>query len=83
MSAEQDNIQDVAYRLWQDAGSPHGRDQEFWFAAEAQVRTAQPAKPKAPTKPTAAAKPKAEPKAKASAKPPAKPPAKPKQAAKV
>lgn len=71
MSAEQEKIENLAYSMWQDAGSPHGRDQEFWFAAEAQVRTAKPAKPKAPTKPKVAAKPKAEPKAK------------PKQAAKV
>lgn len=80
MSAEQEKIQDIAYRLWQDAGSPDGRDQEFWFAAETQVKPAK-AKAKAP------AKPKAEPKAKAAAAAPkaAKPKvvAKPKAAAKV
>lgn len=75
MSADQDQIKDVAYRLWQDAGQPHGRDQEFWFAAEASVKT-KPAKAKAAAKPKAAAapkakapaKPKAAPKAKAAAK---------------
>lgn len=79
MSAEQEKIKDVAYRLWLDAGSPDGRDQEFWFAAEAQVKV--PAKPKAAPKPKAAAKPKAEPKPKAVPK--AKAPAKPKAAPKV
>lgn len=79
MSAEQEKIKDLAYRLWQDAGSPHGRDQEFWYAAETQVKGAKPAK--APAKPKAAAKPKAEPK---TAKPKATPKAvKPKAAAKV
>ena len=23
-----------AYQLWQQAGSPQGRDQEFWYTAE-------------------------------------------------
>jgi hypothetical protein len=23
-----------AYRLWEEAGRPHGRDQEFWLAGE-------------------------------------------------
>ncbi len=67
MSAEQEKIKDLAYRLWQDAGSPHGRDQEFWYAAEQQVTAAKAAKPKAPAKPKAA--PTAAPKAKAEAKP--------------
>lgn len=71
MSAEQDEIKDIAYRLWQDAGSPHGRDQEFWFTAEAQVKADKPAKPKAAPKPkaeAAAAKPKTDAKAKAAPK---------------
>lgn len=71
MRAEQEKIKDLAYRLWQDAGSPDGRDQEFWYAAEEQVTAAKPpvkpkaaAKPKPPAKPKAAAKPKAPAKAK-------------------
>lgn len=67
MSAEQEKVQNLAYQLWQDAGSPDGRDQEFWYAAEVQVRTAKPAK--AAPKPKAAPKAKAEPKAKAPAAP--------------
>lgn len=72
MSAEQENIKDVAYRLWLDAGSPDGRDQEFWFAAEAQVKAPKAKtapKPKTPAKPKAEAKPKAPAKPKAAAKP--------------
>lgn len=76
MSAEQEKIKDVAYRMWQDAGSPDGRDQEFWFAAEAEVKV--PPKAKAAPKPKAVAKPKAEAKPKAPAKPKAA--AKPKTA---
>ena len=29
-----------AYRLWEQAGKPHGRDLEFWIQAEAGARTA-------------------------------------------
>jgi hypothetical protein len=27
-----------AYQLWQQAGCAHGRDQEFWFQAERELR---------------------------------------------
>jgi len=27
----------VAYKLWEDAGRPHGRSDEFWFEAERQL----------------------------------------------
>jgi hypothetical protein len=27
-----------AHTLWQAAGSPHGRDREFWFAAERELQ---------------------------------------------
>lgn len=46
-----DVIKDLAYRLWEEAGRPEGRDEEFWLAAEAQL-----AKPKAPAKPKKSAK---------------------------
>ncbi|RAU21628.1 hypothetical protein CU669_11630 [Paramagnetospirillum kuznetsovii] len=56
-------VKDLAYRLWEEAGKPEGRDMDFWLMAEAQ--TAKPAKakaaPKAKAKP--AAKPAAKPKA--------------------
>ena len=28
-----------AYELWQKAGSPMGRDQEFWYTAEVILQT--------------------------------------------
>lgn len=31
-------IQDKAYRLWDEAGKPQGRDWEFWFRAEEKVK---------------------------------------------
>ena len=30
-----------AYQLWQQAGSPMGRDQEFWYTAEVIIRNPQ------------------------------------------
>ncbi|HEX7389490.1 MAG TPA: DUF2934 domain-containing protein [Acidiphilium sp.] len=32
-------IRELAWRLWRDAGSPDGREEEFWYAAEAELRT--------------------------------------------
>ena len=34
-------IRDRAYGLWQEAGSPEGRDEEFWRRA-AEIENAQP-----------------------------------------
>lgn len=31
-------IRETAYRLWEEAGSPEGREQDFWFQAEAAIR---------------------------------------------
>lgn len=31
-------IQHTAYLLWEEAGRPEGRDQEFWFAARERLR---------------------------------------------
>jgi hypothetical protein len=31
-------IQHAAYLLWEEAGCPAGRDQEFWFAAQERLR---------------------------------------------
>jgi len=37
-------IREHAYRLWQEAGSPEGRDQEFWHRArELEKNARQPA----------------------------------------
>lgn len=75
MSAEQGKIEDLAYRLWQDAGSPHGQDVDFWLAAEATVKAAKPVKAKAAAKPKVVAE-GVKPKAAADVKPKAKTPAK-------
>lgn len=31
-------VEQKAYELWQKAGSPIGRDQEFWYTAEVIVK---------------------------------------------
>ncbi len=33
-----EQIAERAYALWESAGYPEGRDQEFWYAAEAELR---------------------------------------------
>jgi hypothetical protein len=33
-SQQEAEIRDRAYALWQEEGSPEGRDQEFWHRAE-------------------------------------------------
>ena len=35
-----EQIAERAYTLWESAGYPDGRDQEFWFAAESEFRGA-------------------------------------------
>jgi hypothetical protein len=35
-------IASLAYQLWEQHGRPHGRDQEFWLQAEAQLLTGKP-----------------------------------------
>ncbi len=49
MNAKHDEIARRAYELWQKGGRQPGRDQEYWFQAEAELMTAQPksAKPMA------------------------------------
>ena len=37
MSKTHEEIRDRAYGLWLDAGSPDGRDEEFWHQAEAEL----------------------------------------------
>ena len=34
MSGIQELVRERAYELWQQAGGPEGRSDEFWFAAE-------------------------------------------------
>ncbi|HKN26870.1 MAG TPA: DUF2934 domain-containing protein [Roseiarcus sp.] len=35
VSASEEMIRQRAYELWEHAGRPHGRSDEFWFAAKA------------------------------------------------
>ena len=37
---DQNDIERRAYQLWQEAGQPEGRDQEFYLEAERQLREA-------------------------------------------
>ena len=37
MSKTHEEIRDRAYGLWIEAGSPDGRDEEFWHQAEAEL----------------------------------------------
>lgn len=31
-------IREAAYRLWEEAGQPEGREEDFWYQAEAEIR---------------------------------------------
>jgi hypothetical protein len=35
--ASRQQIRDLAYKKWDDAGRPHGRDDEFWISAESEL----------------------------------------------
>ncbi len=37
MSSLQERVPVRAYELWQQAGNPEGRSDEFWFAAESEL----------------------------------------------
>jgi hypothetical protein len=37
MNTDLEGIQTRAYQLWQEAGRPHGRDEEFWHQAEREL----------------------------------------------
>jgi hypothetical protein len=38
----QEDIEREAFRLWKESGEPTGRDQEFWFQAEQNLRARKP-----------------------------------------
>ena len=42
--AELDEIRARAHKLWEDAGKPDGRIDEFWFQAEQQLKAEKAAK---------------------------------------
>ena len=37
MSDKEEQIRRLAYRLWEEAGRPEGRSDEFWLAAETDI----------------------------------------------
>ncbi|MGJ4994447.1 DUF2934 domain-containing protein [Bradyrhizobium sp. HKCCYLS3077] len=37
----QDRIRERAHRLWEQSGRPDGREHEFWYQAEQEVRDMQ------------------------------------------
>jgi hypothetical protein len=37
MSDFEQNVRELAYRLWEQAGWPEGGSEEFWFAAEKEL----------------------------------------------
>ena len=82
MSSIEETVRRRAYQLWEQAGQPEGRSEEFWFAARAELenaaRTAGKKEPDAPApRPEAtSAPPPAKPAGKGGS--PARPAAKPK-----
>jgi hypothetical protein len=40
MNDQVEMVRLLAYQLWENAGYPEGRHDDFWFAAEAQIRQA-------------------------------------------
>jgi len=34
----EERVKEIAYWKWEEAGSPEGKDEEFWYAAEQEVR---------------------------------------------
>ncbi|WP_250437876.1 DUF2934 domain-containing protein [Caballeronia sp. ATUFL_F2_KS9A] len=37
--ASEEQIRALAYRLWEEAGGPEGRSDEFWIVAQQQLAT--------------------------------------------
>ncbi len=53
----EERIRERAYHIWEASGRPHGRDQEFWHQARAQIADDQPARPKVKARQAASAQP--------------------------
>ncbi len=54
--ADEEQIRQRAYQIWEREGRPHGREREHWATAKLELaREAQPAATKAPAKRTRAA----------------------------
>jgi len=37
MGVDKEAVQALSYQIWEREGRPHGRDQEHWFQAEAEL----------------------------------------------
>jgi hypothetical protein len=37
LTERENRIREIAHRLWEEAGQPDGRDNEFWTRAEMQI----------------------------------------------
>lgn len=47
MNPDPQSIRELAYRLWKEQGAPEGRPDDYWFAAEQQLRNEKRAESKA------------------------------------
>lgn len=45
MQQDEQRIRERAHQLWQEAGEPEGRDQEFYYLAEQELRNADKSSP--------------------------------------
>lgn len=45
MSATEQQIREYAHQLWEKAGKPEGRENEFWHAAEIELNNKKPGTP--------------------------------------
>jgi hypothetical protein len=45
MQENEQRIRERAHQLWQEAGEPEGRDQEFYYLAEQELRNADRSSP--------------------------------------
>ena len=43
MTEREQQIRERAHRLWEEAGCPQGRDDEFWHEAERAIEEEEPA----------------------------------------
>jgi hypothetical protein len=47
MSEHEQSLRELAYRLWEEAGYPEGRSDEFWYTA-LEILTSEPRPPAEP-----------------------------------
>lgn len=47
-----EEVETIAYSIWESEGRPHGCDQDHWFRAEAQIKSNPASKPASPANPS-------------------------------